>query len=210
MPNAMNLHRNIFFKDCKHVPPAPFSALDSTDPTDLWKWMDGQRKAGNELLAISHNANLSDGRMYPTEVDLHGRPIDRAYAEDRMRNEPLIEMTQTKGQSETHPLLSPNDEFANYNIWAFLLGDPQGRIAHIVGSYARQALKDGIALQDNKGFNPYKFGFGAGSNSALHRRALPAGQLFRHPRRPRTKHRAAHVGRPRRRHGRSNRSPPRA
>jgi hypothetical protein len=72
IPNSMNLHRNIFFKDCGHVPPAPFSALDSEDPSDLWKWMDGQRKAGNELLAISHNANLSDGRMYPTEVDLSG------------------------------------------------------------------------------------------------------------------------------------------
>ena len=165
MPNNMNLHRNIFFRDCKHIPPAPFSSLDSNDPSDLWKWMDGQRKEGNELLAISHNANLSDGRMYPTEVDLHGRPIDRAYAEDRMRNEPLIEISQTKGQSETHPLLSPNDEFADYNIWAFLLGDPEGRIAHIVGSYARQALKDGLALQDVKGFNPYKFGFGAASDS---------------------------------------------
>jgi hypothetical protein len=67
---------------------------------------------------------------------------------------------------QTHPLLSPNDEFANYNIWAFLLGDPQGRIiAHIIGSYARQVLKDGIALQDSKGFNPYKFGFGAASDS---------------------------------------------
>jgi Protein of unknown function (DUF3604) len=171
MPNNMNLHRNIFFKDCKHVPPAPFSSLDSTDPSELWKWMDGQRKAGNELLAISHNANLSDGRMYPTEVDLHGRPIDRAYADDRMRNEPLIEISQTKGQSETHPLLSPNDEFANYNIWAFLLGDPEGRIAHVVGSYARQALKDGLALQDVKGFNPYKFGFGAASDS--HATAVP-------------------------------------
>jgi hypothetical protein len=141
------------------------------DPTELWKWMDGQRNAGNELLAISHNANLSDGRMYPTEVDLHGRPIDRAYAEDRMRNEPLVELAQTKGQSETHPLLSPNDEFADYNVWAFLLGDPQGRIAHVVGSYARQALKDGIALQDVKGFNPYKFGFGAASDS--HSTAVP-------------------------------------
>ncbi|MFQ3457688.1 DUF3604 domain-containing protein [Bradyrhizobium sp. UFLA01-814] len=171
MPNSMNLHRNIFFKDCKHIPTAPYSALDSTDPTDLWKWMDGQRKAGNELLAISHNANLSDGRMYPTEVDLHGRPIDRAYAEDRMRNEPLIELKQTKGQSETHPLLSPNDEFASYEIFAFLLGDPEGRIPHIVGSYARQALKDGIALQDAKGFNPYKFGFGAASDS--HSTATP-------------------------------------
>jgi hypothetical protein len=165
MPNNMNLHRNVFFKDCKHIPPAPFSALDSPDPSDLWRWMDGQRKAGNELLAISHNANLSDGRMYPTEIDLTGRPIDRAYAEDRMRNEPLIEIKQTKGQSETHPLLSPNDEFADYQIWAVLLGGPAGRIPHIVGSYARQALKDGLALQDTKGFNPYKFGFGAASDS---------------------------------------------
>ncbi len=88
MPNNMNLHRNIFFKDCAHVPEMPFSALDSSDPSDLWTWMDGQRKVGNELLAISHNANLSDGRMYPTEVDVQGRPIDRAYAESRMRNEP--------------------------------------------------------------------------------------------------------------------------
>ena len=101
--------------------------------------------------------------MYPTEVDLRGRPIDRAYAEDQIAMS-VIEIARTKGQSETHPLLSPNDEFADCNIWAFLLGDPQGRI-HIVGSYARQALKDGIALQDTKGFNPYKFGFGAASNS---------------------------------------------
>jgi hypothetical protein len=171
MPNSMNLHRNIFFKDCKHVPPAPFSALDSQDPSELWKWMDGQRSAGNELLAISHNANLSDGRMYPTEIDLTGRPIDRAYAENRMRNEPLIEIKQTKGQSETHPALSPNDEFADYQIWSVLLGDPAGRIPHIVGSYARQALKDGLALQDVKGFNPYKFGFGAASDS--HSTATP-------------------------------------
>ena len=80
MPNNMNLHRNIFFKDCAKVPAMPFSALDSTHPEDLWNWMDGQRKAGNELLAISHNANLSDGRMFPTEVDTKGRPIDAAYA----------------------------------------------------------------------------------------------------------------------------------
>jgi len=165
MPNNMNLHRNVFFKDCAHVPPMPFSALDSTDPTDLWAWMDGQRRAGNELLAISHNANLSDGRMYPTDVDLHGRPIDRIYAESRMRNEPLIEIKQVKGQSETHPLLSPTDEFANFEIFAFLIGIPPGRIPHVVGSYTRQALKDGLSLQDTKGFNPYKFGFGAASDS---------------------------------------------
>ena len=171
MPSNMNLHRNIFFKDCAKVPPLPFSALDSPHPVDLWNWMDGQRKAGNDLLAISHNANVSDGRMYPTEVDSKGRPIDAAYAESRVRNEPLIEIKQFKGTSETHPLLSPNDEFGSFEIMSFLLGDPPGRIPHIVGSYARQALKDGLTLQDAKGFNPYKFGFGAASDS--HNTAVP-------------------------------------
>jgi hypothetical protein len=165
MPNNMNLHRNVFFKDCAKVPPQPFSSLDSPHPGDLWNWMDVQRKAGNELLAISHNANLSDGLMYPTEVDTKGRPIDAAYAATRMRNEPLIEIKQIKGQSETHPLLSPNDEFAGYEIWSLLLGNPPGRIPHVVGSYARQALKDGLTMQDTKGYNPYKFGFGAAADS---------------------------------------------
>ncbi len=165
MPNNMNMHRNIFFKDSAKVPAMPFSALDSPFPEDLWRWMDTQRKAGNELLAISHNANLSDGRMYPTEVDFKGRPIDAAYAASRDRNERLIEIHQIKGTSETHPLLSPNDEFASFEILQILLGDPPGRIPHIVGSFARQALKDGLAMQDTKGFNPYKFGFGAASDS---------------------------------------------
>ena len=171
MPSNMNLHRNIFFKDCAKVPVMPFSAMDSKHPVELWNWMDGQRKAGNELLAISHNANLSDGRMFPTEVDTKGRPIDAAYAASRTRNEPLIEIKQLKGTSETHPLLSPNDEFASFEIMSVLLGNPPGRIPHIVGSYARQALKDGLSLEDSKGFNPYKFGFGAASDS--HNTAVP-------------------------------------
>jgi hypothetical protein len=171
MPNNMNMHRNIFFKDCAKVPPMPFSALDSPFPEELWDWMDGQRKAGNELLAISHNANLSDGRMFPIEVDFKGRPIDAAYAASRDRNEKLTEIKQIKGASETHPLLSPNDEFSGFEIWSNLLGDPVGRIPHIVGSYARQALKDGLALLDTKGFNPFKFGFGAAADS--HNTAVP-------------------------------------
>ena len=133
--------------------------------------MDAQRKAGNDLLAISHNANLSDGRMFPTEIDSKGRPIDAAYAASRARNEPLIETKQLKGTSETHPLLSPNDEFANFEIMSILLGNPPGRVPHIVGSYGRQALKDGIAMQDSKGINPYKFGFSGGSDS--HNTAVP-------------------------------------
>ncbi len=162
-----NLHRNIFFRDCAKVPALPFSMLDSWHPEDLWKWMDTQRKAGNELLAISHNANLSDGWMYPVDLDSFGRPIDAAWATSRDRNERLVEITQIKGSSETHPLLSPNDEFSNYEILSGLLGLPPdvGRIDHIHGSYARQALKDGLAMQDTRGYNPYKLGMAAGSDS---------------------------------------------
>ena len=162
-----NLHRNIFFRDCAKVPAMPFSMLDSWHPEDLWKWMDTQRKAGNELLAISHNANLSDGWMYPVDLDSFGRPIDAAWASSRDRNERLVEIKQIKGQSETHPLLSPTDEYANYEIFSGLLGLPpdNGRIDHIHGSFARQALKDGIAMQDTRGYNPYKFGMAGGSDS---------------------------------------------
>jgi hypothetical protein len=166
MPGNRNLHRNIFFRGEK-VPEMPFSALDSNHPEDLWKWMDTQRKSGIELLAISHNANVSDGWMYPVDLDSYGRPIDAAWAAARDRNERLIEIKQMKGQSETHPLLSPNDEFASYEIFSGLLGlSPEsGRIDHITGSFARQALKDGIAMQDVRGYNPYKFGFGAAADS---------------------------------------------
>jgi hypothetical protein len=167
MPNNRNLHRNIFFRDCKNVPPMPYSSLDSNHPEDLWNWMDTQRKAGNEMLAISHNANVSDGWMYPVDLDSFGRPIDAAWASSRDRNERLVEIKQIKGQSETHPLLSPNDEFANYEIFSGLLGLPPdvGRIDGIHGSFARQALKDGIAMQDTRGYNPYKFGIAGGSDS---------------------------------------------
>jgi hypothetical protein len=140
-PNASNMHRNIFFKDSAKVPEVPFSSFDSQAPEDLWAWMDQQRKKGIELLAISHNANISDGLMFPAEVDYKGRPIDKAWADARERNERLTEIKQIKGASETHPLLSPNDEFANFEILSYLLGDPQGRFPHIPGSYVRDALK---------------------------------------------------------------------
>ena len=140
-----------------------------------------QRKAGNELLAISHNANLSDGWMYPIDVDSFGRPIDAAWAASRDRNERLIEIKQIKGQSETHPLLSPNDEFANYEIGNYLLGldGESGRVNSITGSYARQALKDGLTMQDTRGYNPYKFGIAGGSDSHNTGQSLPPGQFLR-------------------------------
>ena len=167
MPNHRNLHRNIFFRDCTHVPPMPYSSLDSTHPEDLWNWMDTQRKAGNDLLAISHNANVSDGWMYPVDLDSYGRPIDAAWAASRDRNERLVEIKQIKGQSETHPLLSPTDEFSSYEIFSGMLGLPpdNGRIDRVHGSFARQAYKDGIAMQDVRGYNPYKFGMAGGSDS---------------------------------------------
>lgn len=170
-PNNRNMHRNIYFKDAAHLPQFPFSSFDSEAPEDLWAWMDKQREAGIELLAISHNANLSDGLMYPTEVDSKGRPIDAAWAESRMRNEPLIEIKQVKGASETHPLLSPNDEYANYEIMSYLLGDPSGRFDGIRGSFVRDALRNGLAFEDTQGFNPYKPGFVGGSDS--HNAAAP-------------------------------------
>src|SRR6516162_6683558 len=167
MPNNRNLHRNIFFRDCTHIPEMPFSSMDDNHPEALWNWMDTQRKAGNELLAISHNANVSDGWMYPTDLDSYGRPIDAAWAASRDRNERLVEIKQIKGQSETHPLLSPNDEFANYELFTGLLGLPPdvGRVDHIHGSFARQAYKDGITMRDVRGYNPYKFGMAGGSDS---------------------------------------------
>ena len=170
-PNNSNLHRNIFFKDSEHLPKMPFSSFDSQAPEDLWEWMDKQRLAGIELLSISHNANLSDGLMFPTEVDFLGRPIDQAWADARMRNEPLTEIKQIKGESETHPLLSPNDEFANYEIMSYLLGDPEGRFPQITGSYVREALMNGLAMQDTAGYNPFKTGIVAGSDS--HNGAAP-------------------------------------
>ncbi|MBP7003558.1 DUF3604 domain-containing protein [Amaricoccus sp.] len=170
-PDFRNMHRNVFFKDCAKVPDRPFSSLESQAPEDLWDWMDKQRAAGNELLAISHNANLSGGLMYPTEVDFKGRPIDQAWADSRDRNERLTEIKQIKGQSETHPLLSPNDEFANFEVLNYLLGDPQGQFVTLGGSYVRQALKDGVAMQEAEGFNPYRTGFVGGSDS--HNTAVP-------------------------------------
>lgn len=164
-PNYRNMHRNVYFKDCGKVPSAPFSSLDSQAPEDLWDWMDKQRANGNDLLAISHNANLSGGLMFPTEVDFKGQPIDQAWAESRDRNERLTEIKQIKGASETHPLLSPNDEFANYEILNYLLGDPEGQFVELGGSYVRQALKDGVAMQQSRGFNPFKTGVVGGSDS---------------------------------------------
>ena len=155
MPDGHNLHRNVIFRTST-VSRVPFSSLDSNDPSDLWKWMDRQRDLGIELLAIPHNANVSNGLMYPdlpTIVDKLGPD----YVDQRNRNEPVNEIVQIKGQSETHPILSPYDEYANFELFERKLGDFSA-VDTVQNSYARQALKNGLLIDAQLDGNPYKFG----------------------------------------------------
>jgi len=155
-PQGRNLHRNVIFKGSA-VPGLPYSARDSDDPEDLWRSMDGWRKRGIESLAIPHNSNGSDGLTFEL-TKRKGAAMDKVYADLRRRNEPLAEITQIKGTSEVHPSLAPNDEWANFEIMESYIGSSK-MVTHFKGGYVREALKDGIAMQDSKGFNPFKFGF---------------------------------------------------
>ena len=155
-PGGRNLHRNVIFRSAK-VAGMPYSASESADPEDLWRTMDGWRAKGVEALAIPHNANGSDGLMFDT-VRLNGKPIDRAYAELRARNEPLTEITQIKGTSETHPSLSTNDEWANFEIMERYIGQDKP-VTKFAGGYVRRALEDGILFREKLGANPFKLGF---------------------------------------------------
>lgn len=159
-PYGDNLHRNVIFRG--NSAPYPFTSLDSKNPEDLWEWLEARRREGNEALAIPHNGNASGGLMYDW-VDTNGFPIDFQYAELRQANEPLTEIAQVKGSSETHPLLSPNDEFANYEILDRVLWVP-GERARPSGSYVRNALSRGLVLQRRIGVNPFKYGFVGGSD----------------------------------------------
>lgn len=155
MPQGQNLHRNVIFRG-SNVPARPFSSFDSQNPEDLWDWMARARATGSDVIAIPHNANGSNGLMYE-KVDNSNRPIDAPYAEIRMRNEPVSEVIQIKGQSETHPGLSPDDEWANFQLLDTILGRP-GDKSRPEGSYARRALMTGLEMEEAGGFNPYRFG----------------------------------------------------
>ena len=151
-----NLHRNVIFKGSDRLPREPFSRFHSVNPEDLWDWMDELRALGVESLSIPHNSNGSNGQMFKLE-DWAGNPLSDDYATQRMRNEPVVEITQVKGTSETHPLLSTRDEFAGFEIMPYRVAT--NALSAVNGSYVREALLNGLALEQTDGINPYKFGF---------------------------------------------------
>jgi len=158
-PSWRNLHRVVFFEDTANLPAQPFSAIDSDVPEDLWKWMDKERADGATLLAIPHNGNASDGLMFPVDKSYGGSSLNAAYADARMRNEKLYEITQIKGTSEVYPALSPNDEFAGFEIWDYTLASTATPPEHKRGGYMREALIRGLQLQQYGNGNPFKYGF---------------------------------------------------
>jgi hypothetical protein len=168
-----NLHRNAIFRDggAKASQIVPFTTqkpLGSDDPRDLWKWIEGfEKQTGGRALAIAHNGNLSNGTMFPVVESFTGKPVDHAYAEFRARYEPLYEATQIKGDGETHPFLSPNDEFAGFERWDRGNLDMSAAKSPemLQFEYARSALQTGLKLEPELGLNPYKFGL-VGSTDA--------------------------------------------
>ena len=164
-----NLHRNVLFRGDASVAnqTLPFSQFDSKNPEDLWDYMaEFEARTGSDVLAIPHNGNLSNGRMFTVE-SFDGSPLTRELAAQRIQYEPLIEITQIKGDGESHPYLSPNDEFAGYEVWdrANLNGTEAKTPEMLKFEYAREALKTGLKLESTLGVNPYKVGF-VGSTDA--------------------------------------------
>ena len=168
-----NLHRNVIFRDdaTKASLVEPYSTTPpygSNNPRELWKWMAAyEQKTGGEVLAIAHNGNLSNGTMFPIVESFTGKRIDREYAEQRSHWERLYEATQIKGDGETHPFLSPNDEFANYERWdkGNLDMSAAKKNEMLEFEYARSALRNGLKLEQELGVNPYKFGLVGSTDS---------------------------------------------
>jgi hypothetical protein len=161
IPNGRNMHRNVFFRN-DTGPVAPYSAFDSYYPEDLWTYLESQRNEGNDNFAIPHNGNVSDGWMYSPNKFLGGT-MDARYARRQQLNEPLTEIIQTKGSSDTHPAMSPNDEFANFEMFPNLINI--GQPSQIKYGYVRQALVEGMILENTLGSNPFKMGIVSGADS---------------------------------------------
>jgi hypothetical protein len=159
-PGGLNLHRNVIFRGPR-FPELPFSYVDSQRPEDLWAYLDRHRERGVQALAIPHNSNLSGGLMFDYK-DSNGEAISREYAQTRMRNEREVEVTQTKGTSETVPELSASDEFAGFELYRYLLGtETPGALD---GSYIRQAYARGLEIEQRIGVNPFKYGLVGGTD----------------------------------------------
>ncbi|KRQ09018.1 hypothetical protein AOQ73_11470 [Bradyrhizobium pachyrhizi] len=180
-----NLHRNVIYRDngdkASQVEPfTVYPPYGSDNPADLWKWMQGyEAKTGGSVLAIAHNGNLSNGTMFPV-VEAFGKALDRDYAEQRAKWERLYEATQTKGTGESHPYLSPNDEFAAFEIWD--KGNLDGSVAKkkemLEFEYVRSAYKNGLKLEQRLGINPYKFGLVSGSDAHTALSAMEENNFF--------------------------------
>ena len=151
-----NLHRNVIFESSK-ASIRPWTRIDSINPEDLWTWQDRLREKGGDTISMPHNSNGSNGQMFEME-SFKGNALDVEYAEKRMRNEPLVEITQVKGTSETHPLLSPDDEWADFEIMDVRVGSRPPTYSKPSGSYVREAYLNGLTLEFTKQGNPYKFG----------------------------------------------------
>ncbi len=167
-PDNNNLHRNVIYRDGadKAIQLLPYTTANSLDPEDLWTWMQAyEAKTGGRLLAIPHNGNLSNGLMFQLS-DYDGNEMTEAYAEARARWEPLYETTQIKGDGEAHPFLSPTDEFADYETWDKAnLGPVLKQPEMLQFEYTREALKNGLLLEESLGANPFKYGL-VGSTDA--------------------------------------------
>jgi hypothetical protein len=168
-PRGGNLHRVVIFRDgadyAQHT--MPYSLFDSEDPEDLWDYMAAyEERTGGRMLTLAHNGNWSNGLMFQLER-MNGRPFDRAYAEKRMRWEPIYEVTQIKGDGETHPYLTPDDEFADFEPWdkADVSANEAKRPEMLQFEYAREALKNGLAQEGEIGVNPFKFGMVGSTDS---------------------------------------------
>jgi len=179
---GFNLHRNVLFRGDSSVAnrTLPYSQYDSKNPEDLWRHLaELEKQTGAEVLAIPHNGNLSNGRMFSVET-FDGKPLTKELAALRARFEPLIEATQIKGDGETHPFLSPNDEFADYEKWdrSNLNGTEAKTQGMLQYEYAREALKNGLALERKLGVNPFKFGMIGSTDSHTSLSAVEEDNFF--------------------------------
>jgi hypothetical protein len=180
---GFNLHRNVLFRDGADIANQmlPFSQFDSQNPEDLWRMLDTFQSAatGGDVLAIPHNGNLSNGLMFSIETN-DGKPLTKELAQLRADLEPVVEVTQIKGDGEAHPFLSPDDEFADYETWddANLDGTEVKQTEMLQYEYARSALKNGLMLEKKLGVNPFKFGMVAGTDTHTSLAAVEENNFF--------------------------------